>query len=75
MYWLVKVSEVTFSKGMFFATPALLMMMSIWNLPDLLEDPESAFLLSSQRSSLQICLERENMFMAPETHLAIEVGC
>ena len=74
VYWLVKVSEVTCSKGMFFATPALLMMMSIWNLPDLLKDPESAFPLSGQRSRLQMSRERKHV-MAPETHLAIEVGC
>ena len=35
MYWWVKVSVVTSSKGIFFATPALLIMMSIWKLPDL----------------------------------------
>ena len=60
MYWWTKSSALTSSRGEFPAIAALLMMMSIWNLPDLRKISESAFPPFGRKSSPQTDVERDS---------------
>lgn len=71
MYWWTKSSALTSSRGEFPAIAALLMMMSIWNLPDLRKISESAFPSFGQSRAYRRMCRGTLLSLANGTSLAV----